>query len=101
MAGEGFISQQAQEQVHGVDRLAQVMAGGGKEPGFFQVAAFGGGLLQPDLFQQRQIFVAQSQGVQMRAVHAVDEGQTGDQIRDSARNQGQMDGGRLGGQRHE
>ncbi|MNI32631.1 hypothetical protein D3C73_865520 [compost metagenome] len=84
-----------------MDGLTQVVAGGGQEARFLQVAAFGGGLFLAHLFQQRQVFVPQPQGVQVRAVHAVDEGQRGHQIRQPARHQGQVDGRRLRGQRDE
>ena len=99
--GEFLVGQQAQEQADREHGLAQVMAGGGQEARFFQVAALGRLLLAPHLLQQRQILVAQPQGVQVGAMHAVRERQRGGHIGDSARHHGDVQRRRLRRQRDE
>ncbi|MNS92569.1 hypothetical protein D3C72_1267120 [compost metagenome] len=101
MPRQRLVRQQAQEQIHGMHGLAQVVAGRRQEPGLFQIAAFGRGLFLAHLVQQRQVLIAQPQCAQMGAVHAMDKGQGRHQIREPARHQRQMDGGRLRRQRNE
>ena len=82
------------EQGDGVQRLAQVVAGGGKEAGFFLADALGHGHLPRQLFGQRLFLKAHEQRFGELAVLLAGKVQRGAQVHRATR--GQKEVNRIG-----